>query len=656
MLDDRSLRAARLTPVLLGLLLSTACGDETTSKGNEGNDAGEDPQNDAGTQGGDDAGQEEASLEGTAAFGAAVSGGQVEAKCEQGDTTYEGTTDEKGAFELAIPEDAYPCVLRVTGGNLPAGMSALHSWAASSGVANITPLTDVALALMLERALGSSPEAFFASPSEWSKVNGELTAVLDELRAALLEAGYTLPEAWSMGSDALFTAPFTPDPESDPFDQLLEAFGAAIEASEHDDYASFVAAVVGGAALPRAPEETEQPGNTVAATVHASLVDTYALTFHVGGGAGCGSACDYEDGQEVTVTVGADNTLSIGGKTLSNPFHFTAGGSTLSTEIVWRDGDLVYALSDNSTGGFNEINVGLLTASDGLPSFLGQFTAGSAGDALITQFAGTYEFTHQYMGAPQDFTGLTIGTDGGIAFAGGLSISADQLGTITDRMACCGRVDILVNVDVTGDGEVDTNDKINLYADASGALSAVDIPYVFAARVDDLASLPTHDGTEPPETRSIHATAQVSGADAMLVEATITGSGPILTFSKNLELNASVSTGEPPMVQQRIGIRIDSDAELTEGQTYPCYELIGGSSGKSTRLTIQTGPNDGQKMYSSEHGGRCAVTLTKVENDGQGQFSLIEGTFTAELFSIKRNNPPLTVNDGVFRWTPEAPL
>ena len=117
------------------------------------------------------------------------------------------------------------------------------------------------------------------------------------------------------------------------------------------------------------------------ATLHASLANTYALTFHVEGGAGCGSACSYVDEQAVEFIVHADGTLSVGGKTLSSPFAFKVNGSVLGTEISWRDGDLVYSLSDNSTGAFNEINLGLLSPSgDGLPMFLGQFKPGSAGD------------------------------------------------------------------------------------------------------------------------------------------------------------------------------------------------------------------------------------------------------------------------------------
>src|SRR5690606_23300804 len=154
-------RALHLTPVSLGLVLSAACGGDSPKTGQEP-DAGNDPHSqEAGTDAGAAPDEREPSLAGTAAFGAAVSGGQVQAKCENGEATYEGTTDEHGAFELGIAEDAYPCVLRVTGGNLPAGMSALHSWAASPGTANITPLTDIALALTAERALGTSLATFF---------------------------------------------------------------------------------------------------------------------------------------------------------------------------------------------------------------------------------------------------------------------------------------------------------------------------------------------------------------------------------------------------------------------------------------------------------------------------------------------------------------
>ncbi len=621
------------------LLLLAACGDdEPGSKAN----AGDGPNHDAGQ----DADTTSAALTGIAAFGAGVALGDVRAKCEKGAEEYTGKTDANGAYELPIPEEAYPCMVQVSGGNLPAGMPLLHSWAVGAGTAHVTPLTDLSLALAIERALGVSPAEWFAAPTGWSAVTGGLAAAVDNLRKALVDAGYTLPSAWSAGSDAPFTATFSPDPASDPFDQLLEAFGAGVAASEQGDYQSFLSGFrAGTAALPEAPAKMETPtGNTAPATLHVALANTYALTFHVDGGPGCGSACSYVDEQQVEFIVHANGTLSVAGKTLSSPFAFKVDGNTRDTEISWRDGDLVYSLSDNSTGVFNEINLGLLSSSgDGLPTFLGQFRPGSAADELITQFAGSYDITHRYRGVSSGWTGLTIGADGSFTIAGGPAISPTQIENITDRISCCGRVDLAVKADLDGDSTIE-DAVVNLYANASGGLMAVEL--LGAGFRVDASQVPAHDGTDIPATNAMSATAQIDGGEAITVEVSAEGHGsPVF---HNLSLSGRITDGEPLMIQQSIDLQLQSSTALTAGQSYNCYENA--ASGNTTRVAVKTGTSSVQE-YGSKNGGRCTITLTTVEIE-QGQFTLVEGTFTAELPSFKRNDPKVTVNDGVFRWAP----
>ncbi len=325
---------------------------------------------------------------------------------------------------------------------------------------------------------------------------------------------------------------------------------------------------------------------------------------------------------------------------------FAFKANTLGTEISWRDGDLVYSLSNNSTGVFNEINLGLLSSSgNGLPMFLGQFKPGSAGDELITQFAGSYDITHRYMGVSSGWTGLTIGADGSLTIAGGPAITAGQVETITDRIGCCGRVDLALNVDLNEDGKVDNSDRVNLYANASGALSAVEL--LDAGFRVDTSQIPAHDGTEIPASNAMSATAQVEGGDATTVEVSITDGYGSPTFY-NLNLNGTITGGEPVMIQQSIDLRLESSTALTAGESYGCYEVT--AAGKTTRLTVKTGTSSVQE-YGSKNGGRCTIKLTTVEVD-QGQFTLVEGTFTAELPSFKRNVPKATVANGVFRWAP----
>jgi len=97
------------------------------------------------------------SLSGTAATGLAISGAVVDGKCKVGTGTT--TTQYNGAYNLTVTSGELPCVLQVTN---PLDGSKLHTVATgtgSAGIANITPLTEMATA----HILGSEPNVFFAA-------------------------------------------------------------------------------------------------------------------------------------------------------------------------------------------------------------------------------------------------------------------------------------------------------------------------------------------------------------------------------------------------------------------------------------------------------------------------------------------------------------
>jgi hypothetical protein len=119
--------------------------------------------------------------------GAPVAGGDVRARCAN-DEEYTTESDDEGRYTLAIPADAFPCALEITGGDLPASIPALHSLAVSEGTTNITPLTD----LILARALASSgltPAEWFDEPSDLEAIASALGDAADALRGALDAAG-----------------------------------------------------------------------------------------------------------------------------------------------------------------------------------------------------------------------------------------------------------------------------------------------------------------------------------------------------------------------------------------------------------------------------------------------------------------------------------
>jgi hypothetical protein len=169
---------------------------------------------------------------GSVAVGAPVSGATVTFKCENAATAVTTTTSTTGSYTIEIPADSFPCALQATGGNLPAGFTALHSFAANSNVStiNITQLTDLALAA----AVGTGISAWFDNPV-WAAGNN-LPAELESLRTLLVAQGYSMPTTWPSGSTAPLTLAFTPSstPPADSIDRLLEDIQAGIENAGFD--------------------------------------------------------------------------------------------------------------------------------------------------------------------------------------------------------------------------------------------------------------------------------------------------------------------------------------------------------------------------------------------------------------------------------------
>lgn len=345
-------------------------------------------------------------LTGTAAVGAAIPGANVSVKCQNSTSSFTTTTGSNGTYGMVVPGTAFPCAVRVSGGSL--GSNALHSYASAAGTTNVTPLTDLALALQVNTTASQAIADWFNDiggtgiNSQWSNISGNLANAIDDLRSALVAAGYSVPATWTANSTAPFTASFTPNPASDPFDQLLDALAISINdaGSGFADYNALLSAFVtspGTSLPPDTSPPVDSGGDTQPASVHASLAKSYSLKFS----GTCGSECNFANGQTYTATV-AGNSLIINGKTLTNPVNQKVGGSFNLNEIIWADGNLRYALSNNQTGVFNEINVGDASQPvSGLPKFLGQFTVESAPTtplAAIQALADSYVYEVQATG------------------------------------------------------------------------------------------------------------------------------------------------------------------------------------------------------------------------------------------------------------------
>lgn len=195
---------------------------------------------------GDVAGDQLVTLSGRAAVGAPIANAPVDARCDGGQSFIEPvTTNDSGGFLGQVETSALPCALRVTGDGED---KVLHSYADSEGIINITPFTDLIIALSASRA----PMDWFEQDEHTSTV-GSLNQAKEEFLGALRKANYNLPDD---GFD-----PFKSSFEiNDAVDQLLDAFSAAVrDMTNVTGYQAFVDLISSGnlGAIPPAPTPPE---------------------------------------------------------------------------------------------------------------------------------------------------------------------------------------------------------------------------------------------------------------------------------------------------------------------------------------------------------------------------------------------------------------
>lgn len=227
-----------------------------------------------------------------------------------------------------------PCAIQVTGGTPNV---TLHSYATQAGVVNVTPLTDLALAL----ATSSVPSDWFngATPT------ATLALGVSGLEQALKDANFTLPS----GSFDPFTTAFDATAANE-WDKLLEQLKDAIAADPSiADHAALITLIKDGN-LAALPASVSGSVTGTPATVPAAMVGKKKFIYaesRAGSGITNGAIQEFE--------MMADNRLRLpDGNLLSNPVS-----SDNLVEIIWLDSDtnIAYALSNATTGIINELNI-----------------------------------------------------------------------------------------------------------------------------------------------------------------------------------------------------------------------------------------------------------------------------------------------------------
>ena len=252
-------------------------------------------------------------LTGTAARGAAISAGTVNAKCSDGTATT--TTAANGSFTLIFNAgQTLPCMLQVT----KAGVTPLelYSFASSSGNVNLTPLTDLALT----KALAASPAVAYSSfdATEAAAIATGLSAAIAYLQTQLSAAAQgTLPAD-------LMNLSFV---VGDANDKLLDNIALALLAAGKS-YADLVAAVKTSAdlstVLPVSSAGTGTTGGPAGCTgdvaaffaanakTYAGVAGTYDAT-----PSGRPTVLGFVNGATYPVTVNGNCTITVGTYTLT---------------------------------------------------------------------------------------------------------------------------------------------------------------------------------------------------------------------------------------------------------------------------------------------------------------------------------------------------
>ncbi len=255
-----------------------------------------------------------ASLAGTAAVGAAIQSGTVTAECADGSGfTSTVTTAADGSWSGDITSTALPCVLTVTGGTPSV---TLRSYASQPGTINITPITDMVLAL----ATGLADGSWVSTPANWPE-SSTIAAKKTELLTAMTNAGFTLP-----GGDPFTTALVI----GDAWDQVLDAIQEAIDNDPAiADYSALLNLVKDGNLnqFPAAPDDEgptdpELPANLDVLTDYAG---TWTVIGNAVGDPGYCGSCGVanRDHARGTVIISAQGDID-----------FDTGISFLATDIV----------------------------------------------------------------------------------------------------------------------------------------------------------------------------------------------------------------------------------------------------------------------------------------------------------------------------------
>ncbi|MFN3713547.1 MAG: hypothetical protein ACK4SX_07810 [Alcanivoracaceae bacterium] len=256
-------------------------------------------------------------LIGIAAVGAPIINGSLTAVCADGSGFTETVvTAADGTWSGSVASDALPCALQITGGT-PA--VTLHSLATTGGVTNITPLTDLALAL----ATGLDPASWFAA---YNGAAVDIDNATTDLLDALDGKDFTIPAGNPFTT--LFSANGT------GWDGLLDDIQAALEA-DSTTYSALLALVREGnlASLPDAPPP---PSYTISGSISGATGNVLWQTMDDGfvhhDGSDANGAVTFTSG--AGIAGGSSWSVEITGEPAGQDCSISNGSGILSANVT----------------------------------------------------------------------------------------------------------------------------------------------------------------------------------------------------------------------------------------------------------------------------------------------------------------------------------
>lgn len=230
-----------------------------------------------GGDGGASGGAGTTSITGTAATGAAMTSGTVELSCMDGLKKAGIPISATGTWTTTVPTVNLPCVVKASDGT-----NTYYSFTVGNGssiVANVTPLTTLALA----QILGATPSSLFASLSatDLAKLNiSAIDAAISALNAAL--AQYALPAGFNPVTTPLIAA--APGQAGNAYDGLLDQFNDA-----NADLSALITGAANGT-LPTLAMPSYTPAATGLAEFFTRFAGSYTLKVNNSGAEGANNA------------------------------------------------------------------------------------------------------------------------------------------------------------------------------------------------------------------------------------------------------------------------------------------------------------------------------------------------------------------------------